>query len=147
MFRRRIEDGANCSPFVSQAMLPIVKEVFGLNPDEADHQLGLGQIRLLVVEASEPAGKPLEECQKVTVRLTLDDAQDGRVSSKPTSAGVLALRRPHRVCGDLPQPRVGLARVGGSLKVFPGGFLLAPVEQEPADEEFGVAAGSGGHVA
>ena len=76
MFCRRIEEGANCSPFVSQAILGIVKEVFGLDPDDADHQLGLGQIKLLVVDASEPAGKPLDQCQKVTVRLTLDDAQE-----------------------------------------------------------------------
>lgn len=76
MFRRRIEEGANCSPFVSEAILSVVKEVFGLAPDDADHQLGLGQIKLLVVAASEPAGKPLDQCQKVTVRLTLDDAQE-----------------------------------------------------------------------
>src|SRR6516225_7016645 len=76
MFRRRIEEGANCSPFVSQAILAIVKEVFGLNPDEADNQLGFGQIKLLVVAATEPAGKPLDQCQKVAVVLTLDAGQD-----------------------------------------------------------------------
>jgi uncharacterized protein DUF1670 len=76
MFRCRIEEGANCPPFVSQAILAIVKEVFGLNPDDADHQLGLGQIKILAVAADEPAGKPLEQCQKVTVRLTLDDGRD-----------------------------------------------------------------------
>jgi Protein of unknown function (DUF1670) len=76
MFRRRIEDGANCSPFVSKAILATVKEVFPIGPDEADHQLGLGQIQLLVVSALEPAGKPMELCQKVTVRLTLDAGQD-----------------------------------------------------------------------
>jgi uncharacterized protein DUF1670 len=76
MFRRRIEEGANCSPFVSKAILAAVKEVFPLGPDEADHQLGLGQIHLLVVAALEPAGKPLEQCQKVTVRLTLDAGQE-----------------------------------------------------------------------
>jgi Protein of unknown function (DUF1670) len=76
MFRRRIEEGANCPPFVSQAILSIVKEVFGLNPDDPDHQLGLGQIKLLVVDASERSGKPLDQCQKVTVQLTLDDAQE-----------------------------------------------------------------------
>jgi hypothetical protein len=76
MFRRRIEQGANCPPFVSKAILAAVKEVFPIGPDEADHQLGLGQIQLLVVAAEEPAGKPLEQCQKVTVRLTLDAAQD-----------------------------------------------------------------------
>ncbi len=75
MFRRRIEEGANCSPFVSQAILAIVKEVFGLNPDEANHQLGLGQIKLLVVEASEPAGKPWTNARRL-LRPTLDDAQE-----------------------------------------------------------------------
>jgi hypothetical protein len=76
MFRRRIEEGANCSPFVSQAILAAVKEVFPIDPEVDDQQLGLGQIPLLVVAASEPAGKPLEQCQKVTVRLTLDAGQE-----------------------------------------------------------------------
>src|SRR6516225_8918472 len=64
LFRRRIEEGANCSPFVSQAILNTVKEVFPIGLDEPDHQLGLGQIKLLVVAANEPAGKPLDQCQK-----------------------------------------------------------------------------------
>jgi hypothetical protein len=76
MFQRRIEEGANCSPFVSKAILAAVKEIFPIEPDEADRQLGLGQIQLLVVAAGEPAGKPLEQCQKVTVRLTLDAGQE-----------------------------------------------------------------------
>jgi hypothetical protein len=61
LFRRRIEQGANCSPFVSQAILTTVKEVYPLHPDDADRQLGLGQIKLLIVAAEEPAGKPLEQ--------------------------------------------------------------------------------------
>jgi hypothetical protein len=76
MSRRRIEEGANCSPFVSQAILGTVKEVFCFGSDEAGPQLGLGRIRLLVVAAEEPAGKSLEECQKVTVVLTLDAGQE-----------------------------------------------------------------------
>jgi len=76
MFRRRIEEGANCSPFVSRAILAAVKEVFPIEPEVNDQQLGLGQILLLVVAAGEPSGKPLEQCQKVTVRLTLDAGQD-----------------------------------------------------------------------
>ena len=51
LFRRRIEQGANCSPFVSQAILTTVKEIYPLDPDDADRQLGLGQIKLLVVAA------------------------------------------------------------------------------------------------
>jgi hypothetical protein len=76
MFRCRIEEGANCSPFVSEAILAAVKEIFPVEPEGNDGQLGLGQILLLVVAAGEPAGKPLEQCQKVTVRLTLDAGQE-----------------------------------------------------------------------
>jgi hypothetical protein len=76
MFRCRIEEGANCSPFVSEAILAAVKEIFPIEPKVNDGQLGLGQILLLVVAAGEPAGKPLEQCQKVTVRLTLDAGQE-----------------------------------------------------------------------
>jgi Protein of unknown function (DUF1670) len=76
MFRRRIEEGANCSPFVSQAILAAVKEIFAVGPEDTAHELGLGQIRLLVVAAEEPAGKALEECQKVSALLTLDAGQE-----------------------------------------------------------------------
>jgi hypothetical protein len=72
LFRRSIENGANCSPFVSAAILQTVKEVFPVSPDDTDNPLGLGQLKLLVVSAQEPAGKILEQCQKVTVLLTLD---------------------------------------------------------------------------
>ena len=72
LFRRRIELGANCSPFVSGAILQTVRDVFPLSPDDTDNALGLGQIKLLVVAATEPAGKSLEQCQKVTVTLSLD---------------------------------------------------------------------------
>jgi hypothetical protein len=45
MFCRRIEEGANCSPFVSQAILTTVKEVFPIGLDDPGQQLGLGQIK------------------------------------------------------------------------------------------------------
>src|SRR5262249_38516328 len=76
LFRRRIEEGANCAPFVSAAILQIVKECFPVSPDDQDNSLGLGKIKLLVVSAEEPAGKPLEQCQKLTVLLTLDAGLD-----------------------------------------------------------------------
>jgi hypothetical protein len=91
MFRRRIEEGANCSPFVSQAILAAVKEIFAVGPEDPENQLGLGQIRLLVVAAEEPAGKALEECQKVSALLTLDAGQpDFQVR---VAHGVEGLRR------------------------------------------------------
>ena len=90
LFRRRIEEGAKCSPFVSAAILQIVKEVFPLNPDDIDKQLDLGQVKLLVAAAQEPPGKSLEECQKVTVRLTLDAPEDFSLRARD---GVTGLRR------------------------------------------------------
>jgi hypothetical protein len=90
LFRRRIEEGAKCSPFVSQAILQIVKEVYPLNPDDLGKELDLGQVKLLVAAAHEPAGKALEDCQKVTVLLTLDDKDDLAVRTRD---GVHGLRR------------------------------------------------------
>ena len=75
-FLRRLEEGANCSPFVAQAILDTVKEIYAFAQDAASNPLGLGQIKLLVVAADEPAGKALEQCQKVTALLTLDAPED-----------------------------------------------------------------------
>jgi hypothetical protein len=91
LFRRRIEAGANCSPFVSKAILQTAKEVFPLDPEQIESQLGLGQVKLLVVAAHEPAGKALDDCQKVTVRLTLDAGQDD--FQVRVCRGVIGLRR------------------------------------------------------
>jgi hypothetical protein len=75
-FRRSIEEGASCPPFVSAAILQTVKDIFPITPEESDSSLGLGQIKLLVVAAEEPAGKALAQCQKVTVQLTLYSGRD-----------------------------------------------------------------------
>jgi hypothetical protein len=91
LFRRRIEAGANCAPFVSQAILQTAKEVFPLDPQQIVGQLGLGQVKLLVVAATEPAGKALDDCQKVTVCLTLDASkEDFEIRCR---RGVVGLRR------------------------------------------------------
>jgi biotin operon repressor len=91
LFRRRIEAGANCPPFVSQAILQTAKEVFPLDPQAAVSQLGLGQVKLLVVAANEPAGKALDACQKVTVCLTLEASKDD--FELRVRRGVVGLRR------------------------------------------------------
>jgi uncharacterized protein DUF1670 len=90
LFRRRIEEGAKCPPFVSAAILQIVKEVFPLHAEDLGKHLDLGQVKLLVVAAHEPAGKIMEECQKVTVLLTLDAKEDSTIRAWD---GVTGLRR------------------------------------------------------
>lgn len=91
LFRRQIEEGANCAPFVSQAILRIAKEVFGMEPDDGATPRDLGKIKLLIVAASEPAGKTLEQCQKVAVSLTLDAGKDDH--DVRCQQGVTGLRR------------------------------------------------------
>jgi DNA-binding NarL/FixJ family response regulator len=91
LFRRRIEEGAKCAPFVSGAILQTVKDVFPVTPEDAPNALGLGQIKLLVVAADEPAGKSMEQCQKVTVTLTLDNAEED--FNVRLALGVEGLRR------------------------------------------------------
>lgn len=76
MFRRAIEHGANCSPFVSGAILNVVKNVFPVSEDDEDSNLQIGRVRLLVVAAEELPGKKLEDCLKVAVNLTLDAGPD-----------------------------------------------------------------------
>jgi hypothetical protein len=90
LFRRRIEEGAKCPPCVSAAILQIVKEVFPLHAEDLGKHLDLGQVKLLVVAAHEPAGKIMEECQKVTVLLTLDAKEDSTIRAWD---GVTGLRR------------------------------------------------------
>jgi hypothetical protein len=90
-FCRAIEAGANISPFVSQSILNIAREVYRLDPNDLDKQLDLGQVKLLVVAANEPAGKPLDQCQKLAVLLTLDAGkEDFQVR---VQQGLEALRR------------------------------------------------------
>ena len=99
MFRRRIEEGANCAPFVSQAILKTVKELYPLDHDGLQ-QLDVGRIKLLVVAAEEPPGKPLEQCQKVPVMLTFDAGHDDlEVRARQ---GVAGLRRTRilRMCSQ-----------------------------------------------
>ena len=76
LFCRRIEEGAHCPPFVSRAILTIVKEVFGIDPRHIHADLGVGQVKFLAVADDEPAGRPLEQCQKVTILSTLDAGED-----------------------------------------------------------------------
>jgi hypothetical protein len=96
MFCRRIEQGANCAPFVAAAILDTVKEVFPIGPE--DQVTDLGHVRLLVVAAHELAGKSLEQCQKVPVTLTLDAGKEDFEVRIQQGVGGLRRARILRVC-------------------------------------------------
>ena len=70
-FTAEIEQGLNCSPFESEAVLEVVKEVFFPFLSAEAGELSPGKISLVAVATDEPAGKPVADCKKQTVCLTL----------------------------------------------------------------------------
>jgi DNA-binding CsgD family transcriptional regulator len=70
-FTTEVEQGLNCSPFESEAVLDVVKEVFFPFLSAEAPQAPPGKITLIAVAADEPAGKPVADCKKQTVCLSL----------------------------------------------------------------------------
>ena len=83
-FLTTVQQGLNCSPFESHAVLEVVKEVYFPFLAQAQTSVPLpGKIILVAVCADEPAGKPIAKCQKRTVSLTLHrGAEDDRLLQK-----------------------------------------------------------------
>src|SRR5580658_818794 len=70
-FTTEIEQGLNCSPFESEAVLDVVKEVYFPFLSAEAAEPSPGKISLVAVAADEPAGKPVADCKKQTICLTL----------------------------------------------------------------------------
>ena len=70
-FRTEVVQGLNCSPFEADAVLDVVQEIYFPFLDQQAPKMPPGRISLVAVCADEPAGKPVAECQKRTVCLTL----------------------------------------------------------------------------
>src|ERR1700736_6630091 len=70
-FTTEIEQGLNCSPFESEAVLDVVKEVYFPFLASEAAEPAPGKITLIAVAADEPAGKPVATCKKQVVCLTL----------------------------------------------------------------------------
>ena len=78
-FLAEIRNGLNCSPFEAEAVLEVVKEVYFPFLDEESVKAPPGKETLIAVSADEPAGKPVVDCQKQTVCLTIHrGAEDDR---------------------------------------------------------------------
>src|SRR5262247_970244 len=70
-FSTEIQQGLNCSPFEAHAVVGVVKEVYFPFLSTETVEPSPGKISLVAVAADEPAGKPVAECEKRTVCLTL----------------------------------------------------------------------------
>jgi len=92
IFLKNIEHGAKCSPFVSQAILDIAKRIFNLgSSDQEEQSIKPGQIKIVGILFSEPAGKPLKDCRTGACVVTLNAGkEDQEILFRD---GVSALRR------------------------------------------------------
>lgn len=87
-FLHEVQHGLNCSPFEAEAVLDAVKEIYLPFFDEQSIQSPPGKITLVAVDSDEPAGKPVADCQKRNVCLTIHrGAEDDRILYERGPAG------------------------------------------------------------
>jgi hypothetical protein len=87
-FLSEICSGLNCSPFEAEAVLEVVKEVYFPFLDQQSVKAPPGKVTLIAVSADEPAGKPVADCQKQTVCLTIHRGpEDDRIIQQQGPAG------------------------------------------------------------
>ena len=117
-FLHEVQDGLNCSPFEARAVLDVVKEVYlpFLDPDVV--RAPPGKITLVAVGADEPSGKPIDDCQKQTVCLTVHrGAEDDRLLQEQGPAGFRRGRIPD-LCQEALSQGALLTREDLAFRVF-----------------------------
>lgn len=92
IFLKNIEHGAKCPPFVSNAILETAKRIFHLDTSKSDDDLiKPGQLKVVGILSSEPAGKALKDCQTGVCTVTFNNGQeDQEIRFRD---GTIALRR------------------------------------------------------
>jgi hypothetical protein len=79
-FLTEVQEGLNCSAFESHAVLNLVHEIFAPMMGSEAGVGPPGTMSIIVVDADEPAGKPLAKCRKRTVSLLVHrGAEDDRI--------------------------------------------------------------------
>lgn len=90
-FLNLIERGANCSPFVSNAILNTAKKIFNLTEADPNNSMKQGQMKIIGIATHEPAGKSISECQKKECVVTIyADSED---NYNRANYGIRGLRR------------------------------------------------------
>jgi Protein of unknown function (DUF1670) len=79
--------GTGISPWEAQVLIDTIEDVYFNDPEL--RQSRHGQLKYSCVSAVEPAGKPISDCQMLSVTLTVFDAEDDReLSYKEKDASV-----------------------------------------------------------
>lgn len=92
--------GAGLSPWEAVELVRMIEEIYFRDPDLK--QIQAGQMKYSCVAASEPPGKPIKECQMVTVTLSLllnEDTEELPFKAKDASIETRR-RRLLRICDE-----------------------------------------------
>lgn len=117
-FLHAIQYGLNCSPFEAEAVLEAAKEVYLPFFDTSSIQAPPGKITLVAVDADEPAGKPVADCQKRNVCLTVHRGiEDDRRLHEQGPAGFRQGRIPE-ICQEALSQGALLTREDLAYRVF-----------------------------
>jgi DNA-binding CsgD family transcriptional regulator len=117
-FKTTIRDGLSCSPFEAEAVLQVVHEVYGAALGSSDSGALPGQVTLVAVDAEEPAGKLVAECEKRTIRLTVHrGATDDRCLQERKAVGFRRSRIPD-LCQEALSQGVLLTREDLAFHIF-----------------------------
>jgi len=77
-FTNLIANGTNCSRFEAEVISDKAEVVFALGGYAEDQTLQPGQMIWRAIRATEPAGKPLQDCEFVRIQLTVHAMEDDR---------------------------------------------------------------------
>lgn len=100
LFKRRIIEGMNCSPFEAEAILETVHSVYGAFFKNSPTSRP-GQLRTHVVSIEAGPVSPLSECPLTEVTLTIDAGEED-LAVRTSPGGITALRRHRlqRICNE-----------------------------------------------
>lgn len=117
-FKATIRDGLSCSPFEAEAVLQVVHEVYGGALGTSGSAALPGQVTLVAVDAEEPAGKPVADCEKRTICLTVHrGATDDRCLQESKAAAFRRSRIPD-LCQEALSQGALLTREDLAYRIF-----------------------------
>ncbi len=117
-FKITIREGLSCSPFEAEAVLEVVHEVYGAALGTSESGALPGQVILVAVDAEEPAGKSVAECEKRTIRLTVHrGATDDRCLKQKKAAAFRRSRIPD-LCQEALSQGALLTREDLAYRIF-----------------------------
>jgi hypothetical protein len=96
-------NGTNCSRFESERIVDKVREVFLLNEHSEVGGLKPGQMKKLVINSKEPAGKKLTDCSFTHVLITFDGGEEDTEVYKEKGIDALRRHRILRICDEARQ--------------------------------------------